>query len=350
MGLTEQRRASRLSVVVPAYKRADLLREALASIRAVEGPDIQIEIIVGDNGASPETRVVSEAFGARYIDASHRRGAAVARNAALRAATGDFLAFLDDDDVWLAGNIRPQLALLEAAPELDAVIGQVIYADHKLVPNRDPWPSEHPGEGDALLRNMLGGFFPQLGTTVARMRVRELVGAFDEALLGGQDLDWLLRIARRRTLAFQATPCILFRGRPLGGADQLQFDRIKFDRRVFFRHAIPEWKLWDSPLSYMRAYSGTLMHFYTYFIDVSRLRAARGERVAAMRALAIAVGIFPLRSAWNLLKPSPLRRALVCVLGGRGEGQFASAPRSSDGGVLASEEPKTPRPPTERAV
>src|SRR5262249_34178611 len=133
-----------------------------------------------------------------------------------------------------------------------------------LVPKGLPWPQEAPGEGADLLRKMLSGFFPQIGTTVARAHVRETFGEFDEGLIGGQDLDWLLRISRRHKLGYVAIPCLLFRGRPDGTYDSLQLRRAGYDRKVFFRHAIPEWRIWSSPRDFMRAYAGTLMHFYQY--------------------------------------------------------------------------------------
>jgi hypothetical protein len=161
---------------------------------------------------------------------------------------------------------------------------------------------------------MLSGFFPQIGTTLARMRVRRDIGEFDEALIGGEDLDWLLRIARRHRLGFVATPCLLFRGRPPGSFDAVQRRRISYDRRVFLRHALREWHIWKSPLDFSKAYAGTLMHFYGYFVAAAVERAERGQRCAALRAIASAVSIFPFRGVYHLIAPRPLRKALWASL------------------------------------
>jgi glycosyltransferase involved in cell wall biosynthesis len=298
----------KISVIVPTCDRPAFLREALASVRALEGSDLTFEILVGDNGSAPETLAVAKEFGAIHLKAT-TRGASAARNAGLKAATGEYLAFLDDDDVWLPGTLRPHLALLDARPELEGVIGQTIYTDPLLVPHGPPWPQDIKGHGRELLRRMLSGFFPQIGTTVARIAVRDRIGEFDEELIGGEDLDWLLRMARPHRLGFVATPCILFRGRPPGSYDALQRKRIGYDRRVFFRHAIPEWRIWTSPIDFSRAYSGTLMHFFRYFVDAAVARAARGERLQALRAIATALSIFPIRTAYHLVAPRPLRKA-----------------------------------------
>jgi glycosyltransferase involved in cell wall biosynthesis len=303
--MTAQRK---VSVIVPTCDRPVLLRQALASIRALEGPDLAFEILVGDNGSAAETPVIAEEFGAIYLKAS-TRGPSAARNVGLRVATGEFIAFLDDDDVWLPENVRPHIALLQSNPALDAVIGQALYADPTLVPTGSPWPEEPPRDSSQLLRRMLSGFFPQIGTTLARTAVQNTIGEFDETLMGGEDLDWLLRMARKSRLGFVATCCLLVRLRPPGSSDALQRIRIGYDRRVFLRHALMEWRIWKSPLDFSKAYSGTLMHFYQYFVDAAVERVARGERYNAIRAIAVAFGIFPFRAVYHLIAPRPLRKA-----------------------------------------
>jgi glycosyltransferase involved in cell wall biosynthesis len=310
-------RARRVSVIVPTHNRPKLLSEALATIRALEGPDLSFEILVADNGSNPQTRDVADAFGATYIAADHRPGASVARNAAMKTATGEFVAFLDDDDRWLSTHIRGHLALLDVRPDIEAVIGQVVSVDHELRPVGKPWPSEPPGEGNELVRKMLSGYFPQIGATVARTRIRELVGEFDERLIGGEDLDWLLRIARRHKLGFVLNESVLFRGRPYLTYDDLQLRRIGYDRRVFFRHAIPEWRIWRSPRAFMRAYNGTLWHYYRYFVDAAVSRAACGDRAGALRAIWYAFRVFPFRATYHLIAPRRLRGAFLAMFSQR---------------------------------
>lgn len=304
----------RLSAVVPTCNRSDQLRIALESIRAVEGSDLEIEIIVSDNGSCPRTPGVAREFGARYVKVE-RVGASESRNAAMAVATGDYIAFLDDDDAWLPGHIRPHLALLDERPDLDGVIGQVRYCDRALRPNGWPdGPQTHPGDGDDLIRKMLSGFFPQIGTVVVRARVPGMIGYFDPKLIGGEDLDWLLRLASRHALGFVAVPCILYSLRPPGEYDALQKLRVGYDRKVFRRHAHRMWRVWRSPAEYMRAHSASLMHFYSYFCDAAIARAARGQRRRALGAIWNALGVFPLRGTKHLLVDSPLRRALSLVL------------------------------------
>jgi glycosyltransferase involved in cell wall biosynthesis len=302
--------ARRVSVIVPTRDRPQLLREALISIRALEGADLSFEILVGDNGSMPETRTVVESFGARYLRAE-RAGAGAARNAALRAATAPYLAFLDDDDLWLPAHVRSHLELLDSRPDLMAVVGQIISTDTYRSPTGEPWPRDLPRNG-ALFLTMVAGYFPQIGATVARAAVRNSVGEFDESLIGDQDWDWHLRMANRHLVGFVSAPCVLFRQRPPGSFDSLQAKRVHYTRRVFLRHAVPA-RLWESPRAFVRAYGACVAQYYLYFVDAAVQRAARGERLPALRAIARAFGVGPARAVRHILSPTPLRAAFLAA-------------------------------------
>ncbi|MGU3537477.1 glycosyltransferase family 2 protein [Methylobacterium sp. A54F] len=301
---------ARVSVIVPTCNRPAMLAEALASIRRLEGDDLACEILVGDNGSTPETRAVAERFGAVYVPTA-RTGCAGARNAALSAATGDFIAFLDDDDVWLPENIRPQLAHLAAHPELEAVTGQAIIVDYSLQNPGRPWPDPHPGAGDDLIRAMLSGYFPQVGTLVVRRSAYEAIGLIDERLIFGSDHDWQLRFARRRTFAFIPVLGVMLRGRPFGSFTALQIRRQRYDRLIFLRHSLPEWRVWRSPRAFLQAYAGTLQHFYWYFVATAEQAGERGERTEVLNAVRGAIMVFPIRAIYHLFRRAKLRRAMM---------------------------------------
>jgi glycosyltransferase involved in cell wall biosynthesis len=302
---------------VPTCDRTPQLRRALESVRAIESPDVRFQILIADNGSCPDAKTVAAEFGAIYLKVD-QKGPSAARNAAMFKANGDYLAFLDDDDAWQAGHIRPHLKLFEENPALDMVIGQVTSVDEQHVQFGDPWLSDFPATGPDLLRRMLSGYFPQVGAILVRMRVRDQVGGFDVKLTGGEDLDWLLRIAGEGQVGFVQTPCVLFTHRRVGTFDKLQLSRLKFDQRVFYRYALRWWRIWRSPMEFSRAYSGTVMHFYRYFVDAALDRAERGERASATAAVWCAFRIFPLRAVKHLFGPTKLRSAVGALLSARG--------------------------------
>ena len=300
-----------VSVVVPTRDRPELLRNALASIRALEGPDLEFEILVGDNGNTPETKAIVAELGGLYLSVP-RNGAAAARNAGLRAASGEFIAFLDDDDEWLPGNVRPHIAILDSEKTLDAVVGRVVTTDSTLKPNSEPWPQDVPAEQTALLKMMLSGYYPQVGATVIRRGLLDKVGFFDEDLLQDEDWDWHMRIAQHGPIGFVPITCIHFRQRPDGSYDDLKRLRVRYARKVFLRHAAGSArKLWNSPSEVWQAYYGAIWHHYDYFMNAAIERAERRDLKGFRAALYGAFGALPPRTVKDLMKNRRLQSAAL---------------------------------------
>ncbi len=303
-----------VSVVVPTRDRPQLLDQALKSIRALEGSDLTFEILVGDNGSNHDaTSTVTQAHGARHLIVA-TAGAGAARNAAMRAATGEFLAFLDDDDVWTEQHVRPHLQLFDAYPQIEAIFGQVVMTDPDLLPIASPIPDAVRPDGDHL-KMMLDGYFPQIGATMARIGVRDAYGYFDETLLADQDWDWQLRVAGGGHVEHVAVPCVLFRQRPPGSYDALVLSRIPYTRKVFMRHAMPVWRKWRSPKAWLHSYFAALLGFYTYFADAAVERAVKGDAKGVRFAVRHALLVFPFRAVRQLVMPTPLRAAFLWSIG-----------------------------------
>lgn len=298
-----------VSVIVATRDRPALLAEALASIRALESEDLGFEIIVGDNGTAPESESVAQRFGAIY-EKTEKNGCAAARNLALARASGEFIAFLDDDDVWLPGHIRPHIALLDARPDMEAVFGQIISTDQERRPIGKIWPAELPDDGE-LFEMLLGGYFPQVGANLVRARALRTHGLMDETLIGDCDWDWHLRIARAHKIGFAPAPCVLFRQRPPGSFDALQLRRAGFTRRIFFRHAPEYLKRVKSPFALLHVYRGALDQYFDYFIAAADRAIQEQDYRIALRALSSAFAVFPFRTLKRVVFQAPLRKAVI---------------------------------------
>jgi hypothetical protein len=94
----------------------------------------------------------------------------------------------------------------------------------------------------------------------------------------------------------------------------LRLKRLRFARRVFLRHALPEWRLWNSPRAFAGAYRAVLDQYYDYFTEAAIARADRGETQAALGAVTGALRVFPVRGAYHLVLPRPLRSAFLRAL------------------------------------
>ncbi len=112
-----------LSVVIPTRNRAGLVCEAIES--ALNQRSGHVEVIVVDDASTDGTASVLErSFASRIhlVRMPSRRGAGAARNAGVRLARGELVAFLDDDDLWLPGKLDAELSVFERFPDAEAVV------------------------------------------------------------------------------------------------------------------------------------------------------------------------------------------------------------------------------------
>jgi glycosyltransferase involved in cell wall biosynthesis len=112
-----------LSVVIPTRNRAYLVGEAIESALCQKVG--RVEVIVVDDASTDDTAdVLARSFGSgiRALRMPHRCGVGAARNAGIRLASGELVAFLDDDDLWLPGKLDAELRVFELFPEADAVV------------------------------------------------------------------------------------------------------------------------------------------------------------------------------------------------------------------------------------
>lgn len=118
-----------VTAIIPTHNRAELLRDALDSIFAQEGRGQQfdLDVVVVDDASTDHTpQVVSQYPEARSVRLPVNQGVSAARNAGIDRSSGTYLAFLDDDDVWLPRKLSSQVAALEAHPEAGVAYSQFI--------------------------------------------------------------------------------------------------------------------------------------------------------------------------------------------------------------------------------
>jgi glycosyltransferase involved in cell wall biosynthesis len=113
----------RLSVVIPTWNRAGLVGEAVESALGQEGGDLEV-IVVDDGSTDGTAEVIERRFGksVKLLRMATRSGVGAARNEGVCQATGDLLAFLDSDDLWLPGKLKAELDVLERFPDAEAIV------------------------------------------------------------------------------------------------------------------------------------------------------------------------------------------------------------------------------------
>lgn len=297
-----------LSVVIPTRDRGPLLRQALQSVVAIRDTGVDMEIVLVDASVDPTiAAAIAEEFGARVLRLEGG-GASASRNAGLLDAAGQFLLFLDDDDVVLPAHVRPHLELLQTRPELGAVFGQIRLADSALDWTSAPYPA--PEEVGDVFAYLLARP-QQIGSWVIRTSVRDTVGLLDVDLLAGEDWDWELRLALRHEVAFLPVPCLLFRQRPEGTSDRLNRERHGYVRKVFWRNARragPRRPPLPSLLGMFARHCGLTA---AHFLISTRRHALAGDMQAARFAFRGAVASSPPHVAWTLARQPDLFGLLV---------------------------------------
>ena len=194
--------APTVSVVIPTYNRSKMLVEAVESaLQQTRPPD---EIIVTDDGSTDDTEQVVARYGGklRYIQ-QENSGPAAARNNGIRKASGDFIAFLDSDDLWVKDRLERQFAALEQYPELDFIFGleAKFTAEQQFdgceIKDRNVW--EKLNSVDCVVpepfKLLLEENFIPTSSVLFRKQCIATVGFIDESLQQAEDYDLWLRFA-----------------------------------------------------------------------------------------------------------------------------------------------------------
>jgi hypothetical protein len=214
-----------VSVIVPVYEGAAFLPDAIRNIVSQEYP--ALEIIVVDDGS---TQDIAAALRPLPVDVRLFRqdnaGAAAARNRGIRDASGEFIAFLDVDDLWPECNLDVLVERLLAHPDADVVRGRAQLTTYAGAPE--------PGE---FLGNPAEAFPHYIGAGLYRRRAFEKVGLFDPDLRFGEDTDWYTRgsrlvIHQLEEVTLYAPPRRnMTRGKSLVELNQLRLFKKTLDRR-----------------------------------------------------------------------------------------------------------------------
>lgn len=187
---------SKVTIVIPTRNRCELLRETLTSVQNQTHP--RWEALACDDGSTDGTREMVEQLAAadpriRFVPGDPARpGAPARRNDGMRAAKGDYLIFLDDDDLLKPDCLSGRLSVLQNDPALDFVVGQAELFRERLgdIGRRFAEPSDE----DPCVAFLCHRWPWQTTGPMYRAKSLSRVGEWDESLEVGQDVDIACRI------------------------------------------------------------------------------------------------------------------------------------------------------------
>lgn len=233
----------KVSVVIPTYNRAEKVRKSVESVLAQSFTDL--EIIVVDDGSSDQTgQSLLHAFGDRiryYFQPN--QGVSAARNKGIEEARGEWIAFLDSDDLWEQEKLEWQLKALEQfAPQCNACYTDVRFFNHSETRTMFQLAEENYRHEDVMgvntdvLRLLVkpggAGMVVCLSSFLAHRDAMRKTGGFDTSLLYSQDSEFMFRLAMATGFCYVNRPLVLFDRSP--AEDRHVGISSAWNRREFF--------------------------------------------------------------------------------------------------------------------
>lgn len=211
----------RVSVVIPTYNRADKVGKTIDSVLAQTFSDL--EVIVVDDGSSDDTgKVLAEKYGQhiRYY-AQPNQGASVARNRGIAEARGEWIAFLDSDDLWEKDKLEWQFKALEQlGPQCGACYTDTRFYNHPekhtlfQMAEESYCHQEEMGINGEILRLLVrpggAGMVVCLSSLLARTDEVRRTRGFDVKLLYSQDSEFMFRLALLTKFCYVNRPLVWF--------------------------------------------------------------------------------------------------------------------------------------------
>jgi glycosyltransferase involved in cell wall biosynthesis len=292
-----------VSVVMPAYNASSFIAEAIRSVVDQDYPNM--ELIVIDDGSSDGTPEIAAHFGNQVqIVRQQNAGPAAARNRGLEAAKGDFIAFLDADDVWLPSKLTAQVRYLQDHPETGVVFGGFMLwpptADGAFVPPPEP----HNADGPLKLVAACSGWIYKdllldsaicIITAMVRRSVIETIGNFDESLRTGEDYDFWLRVSRQFRADKLDRTVARYRLHPGGTTNFPRQENNEYQvlQRTLARHG-PK-----GPDSLTPTARALRVRLFKLCFDHGYLHIRNGSPTIAQRSFGAAIAYMPLKpKAW----------------------------------------------------
>jgi glycosyltransferase involved in cell wall biosynthesis len=197
----------RASIIVTTHNRPHLVSRAVESAQAA-GQDVEV-VVVDDASTDDTAKVCGGISGINYVRVEHNQGVAGARNIGVVASRGEYLSFLDDDDLRLPDTLDAQIEALERQPQAGLVYGRAIWSDQDGTTGSRSYPADClAGE---VFWKLLGRNFIPCGSAVFRRACLARVGLLDKTIPGIDDWDLWVRIAEIYPVLSDETPAIIWR-------------------------------------------------------------------------------------------------------------------------------------------
>jgi glycosyltransferase involved in cell wall biosynthesis len=300
-----------ISVVVPAYNAEKTIKATVDSVLNQSFSDLEL-IVVNDGSKDSTLDILSDIKDSRLKVFSHSNsGPQISRNRGIQEATGEYISFLDADDLWTSDKLESQFNTLQANPEAAVAYSWTDWIDES---DRFLRRGTHiSATGDVFAKLLLIDFVESGSNPLIRRHALDAVGNFDESLVGGQDWDMWLRLAAKFPFTVVSSPQILYRKYPNSNSWSNNVER----QEIGFKRVI-EKALSEAPDSVKRYQKDIISNRYKCLIvDALERPAGRKRALTTARFLWIALKNDPSLIQARVLAKVVLKTTLVALLSDR---------------------------------
>ncbi len=198
-----------ISVIIPAYNAERTILETIASVQQQTFSDLEL-IVINDGSTDRTLEMLDTVEDSRLKIFSYSNGGLpTARNRGISHATGEFIAFLDADDLWTSDKLEAQLAALQQHLEAGVAYSWTYFMDEQGGPCYVE--GSRLFEGNVYAELLVNNFLHNGSNPLIRRQAIESVGEFDPTLKSCEDWDFYLRLAARWHFVLVPKPQILYR-------------------------------------------------------------------------------------------------------------------------------------------
>jgi glycosyltransferase involved in cell wall biosynthesis len=197
-----------ISVIIPAYNAERTILETIASVQQQTFSDFDL-IVINDGSKDRTLELLHNITDERLKIFSYENGGVcVARNRGISHATGEFIAFLDADDLWTSDKLEAQLTALQQHPEAGVAYSWTCFMREK---GGYYIEKSRAFEGNVYAKLLVTNFLHSGSNPLIRREAIESVGGFDTTLIPSEDWDFYLRLAARWSFVLVPKPQIFYR-------------------------------------------------------------------------------------------------------------------------------------------
>ncbi|MGB7443735.1 MAG: glycosyltransferase [Coleofasciculaceae cyanobacterium] len=245
-----------ISVIIPVYNGEKTIEKTIESVLQQTFRDFEL-IVINDGSEDATIEVISTFQDHRLRLFSYLQlGASASRNRGIKLATGDYITFLDADDLWKTDKLEAQLKALQDNPHAAVAYSWTDYIDEQ---GNFLYPGKRVNfRGDVYSQILVSDFLENGSNALIRKQaLTELKSGFDESLQGGEDWDILIRLAAKYQFVLVPSPQVLYRVSRTSASskiDEHELDCLRVIERAFQQA--------PSHLQYLKKQS--FSHLYTY--------------------------------------------------------------------------------------